>query len=83
MTGVFKDLTCYVLEKQAALTGLVSIQVFIALHSVTTYKGQREFETRESQTFPINLTSHVPKLSQILFKLPDVSNLIPNGCGKK
>ena len=35
------------------------------IHSVTTYKGQREFETRVSQNFPINLTGHVPKLSQV------------------
>ena len=53
------------------------------VHSVTTYKGQREFETRVSLNFPINLTSLVPKLSQISFKLSDVSNLIPNGYGKK
>ena len=53
------------------------------IHSVPTYKGQHEFETRVSQNFPKNLTSHVPKLSQISFKLSDVSNLILNGHGKK
>ena len=61
----------------------LSLEKAVQVPPITTYMEQREFETTVSQNFPINLTSRVPKLSQLTFKLSDVSNLIPNGYGKK
>ena len=45
------------------------VQLKKYVHPVTTCKGQREFETKVSQNLPKNLTSCVPKLSQVSVKL--------------
>ena len=52
----------------------LSLEKAVQVPPITTYMEQREFETTVSQNVSINLTSHVPKLSQISFQLSDISN---------